>query len=64
MSVQEAISKVVEELSEERQREVLDFARYLRVKSEEDTFDGLKLSESVLARDWNTAEEDEAWASL
>jgi len=29
-----------------------------------ETFDGLELSESVLARDWNSPEEDAAWADL
>ena len=30
----------------------------------DDAFNGLLLSESALARDWNTPEEDAAWASL
>ena len=29
-----------------------------------DTFNGLLLSESALAKDWDTPEEDAAWASL
>ena len=33
--------------------------------SEENTrFNGAELSESVLARDWNTPEEDAAWSNL
>ncbi|MFL6500225.1 MAG: hypothetical protein ACJ8LL_05855 [Candidatus Udaeobacter sp.] len=33
--------------------------------SEEDTaFNGAELSESVLARDWNSPEEDAAWSNL
>ena len=51
-------------LPESLQREVYDFVRFLRQKSQEDRFDGLLLSESVLARDWNTPEEDAAWANL
>ena len=34
------------------------------MKEATETFNGLELSESVLARDWNSPEEDAAWASL
>ena len=42
---------------------------HVRVTIESDTerdefFNGLLLSESALAKDWNTPEEDAAWASL
>ena len=47
-----------------RLREVYDFARFLRHKNEDESFNGLLLSESALANDWNTPEEDAAWASL
>ena len=30
----------------------------------EESFNGLLLSESALTKDWNTPEEDAAWASL
>ena len=39
------------------------FARSLRTKPK-DSFNGLLLSETALAKDWNTPEEDAAWASL
>ena len=64
MSTQELISKEVERLPEPLQREVYDFVRFLREKSEDGTFNGLMLSESALGRDWNTPEEDAAWANL
>jgi len=41
---------------------VYDFVRFLREKSDE-RFNGLLLSESALAKDWETPEED-AWANL
>jgi hypothetical protein len=63
MSTQELISKEVENLPEALQREVYDFVRYLREKSDEG-FDGLLLSQSTLAKDWDTPEEDAAWANL
>jgi hypothetical protein len=63
MSTQELINKEVENLPESLQREVYDFARFLREKSEDSSFNGLFLSESAL-KDWNTPEEDAAWANL
>jgi len=64
MSTRELIEKEAAELPEPLQREVYDFARFLKLKSDEDRFNGLLLSESALARDWSTPEEDAAWASL
>ncbi len=64
MSMRELIAKEVAELPEPLQREVYDFARFLKLKSGEDRFNGLLLSESALAKDWNTSEEDAAWANL
>ena len=64
MSTRELIEKEVSGLPEPLQREVYDFARFLRTKNEGDSFNGLLLSESALAKDWNTPEEDAAWASL
>jgi hypothetical protein len=64
MSTRELIDKEVAALPESLQREVYDFVRFLRLKSEDESFNGLLLSESALARDWDTPEEDAAWASL
>ncbi len=64
MSTSELIEKEVSAMPEPLQREVYDFARFLRLKNEDDAFNDLLLSESALARDWNTPEEDAAWASL
>jgi len=64
MSTQNLIEKEVASLPETLQREVYDFARFLRHKNSDDAFNGLLLSETALAKDWNTPEEDEAWANL
>jgi hypothetical protein len=64
MSTRELIDKELAELPESLQREVYDFARFLRLKSDNDAFNGLLASESVLTRDWDTPEEDAAWANL
>jgi hypothetical protein len=64
VSTRELIEKEVANLPESLQREVYDFARFLRFKREDESFNGLLLSETALARDWSTPEEDAAWASL
>lgn len=64
MSTRELIDKEVANLSEALQREVYDFARFLRAKQADEHFNGLLLSESALSKDWNTPEEDAAWSSL
>ena len=63
MNTKELITKEVENLPEALQREVYDFARFLREKSDEG-FNGLLLSESTLSKEWDTPEEDAAWANL
>ena len=64
MSTKELINEEIDRLPEPLQREVYDFARFLRLKSEEESFNGLLLSESALRKEWDAPEEDEAWASL
>jgi hypothetical protein len=64
VSTRELIEKEVTGLPETLQREVYDFARFLHKKNDEDAFNGLLLSETALAKDWNMPEEDAAWASL
>jgi hypothetical protein len=64
MSTRELIERELDILPESLQLEVYDFARFLRLKSDGKEFNGLMASESVLARDWDTPEEDAAWANL
>ena len=64
MSTCELIKKEVAAMPEPLQREVYDFGRFLRRRNEDDSFNGLLLGESALAKDWNTPEEDAGWASL
>ena len=64
MSTRELIEKEIAALPEPLQREVYDFAVFLRKQSGDEAFNGAALSESVLAADWNTPEEDAAWANL
>ena len=53
MSTPELIEKEVTSLPEPLQREVYDFARFLRCKREDESFNGLILNETALAKDWN-----------
>ena len=64
MSTKQLIESEVAALPEPLQREVYDFVRFLRAKRDEESFNGLLLSETALAKDWNTPEEEAAWASL
>ena len=64
MSTRELIEKELDVLPEPLQREVYDFVRFLRLKSDSEAFNGLLASESVLAREWDTPEEDAAWQNL
>ena len=64
MSTRELIDHEVAALPEPLQRQVYDFVRFLKIENEKDSFDGLLLSESALAKEWNAPEEDAAWARL
>jgi len=64
MSTRELIERELDILPEPLQREVYEFVRFLRLKSDGEPFNGLLASEAVLARDWDTAEEDAAWQNL
>ena len=44
--------------------EVANFIRYLKEKSITEEVEFASVSESSLAKDWLTPEEDEAWADL
>jgi hypothetical protein len=64
MSTRELIDKELEVLSEPLQRQVYDFVCLLKRKTDEEAFNGMLASQSVLARDWDSPEEDAAWAIL
>jgi hypothetical protein len=64
MNTRELIEAELDALPEPLQREVYDFVRFLRLKSDSDAFNGLLASEALLAREWDTVEEDTAWQSL
>ena len=65
MSAAELLHKELDQTPDEILIEVYRYLRYLKSRSsEEEAFNGLVLSETALSKDWNTPEEDRAWANL
>ena len=64
MSTHELIDKELDSLPEELQRKVYDFVMRLKKNARDEAFNGAELSESILARDWNSPEEEAAWSNL
>ena len=54
----------IESLPSECFQELMDFVEYLRMKQLKNIPETMILSEKSLAKDWDTPEEDEAWADL
>ena len=54
----------IETLPAEYLPEVMNYVEYLKLRRLKTIPDTMLLSETSLAKDWNTPEEDEAWASL
>ena len=65
MNAKESLFAEIEQIPESLYPEVLNFIDYLKYKHhlQEKTETAL-LSESELAKDWSTTEEDEAWQHL
>lgn len=64
MDTKKAILQEIEEISEALLPEVLNFVQFLKYKQQQDKLETALLSESALAKDWSTPEEDEAWQHL
>ena len=54
----------IETLPSECFQEIMDFVGYLRLKQLRNIPETMLLSEKSLSKDWDTSEEDEAWANL
>jgi len=54
----------IESLPAECIEEVMDFVGYIKLKRLRNVPGTMLITEKVLAKDWNTAEEDAAWANL
>ena len=44
--------------------ELIRLRQKIKKNAGDESFNGAELSESVLARDWNSPEEDAAWSNL
>ena len=64
MSTRESIDQEIASLPEELQQKVYEFAMRLKRNTRDEAFNGAELSESVLALDWNSPEEEAAWSNL
>ena len=64
MSTRQLIDEEIASLPEELQQKVYEFVMRLKRNARDEAFDGAELSESVLALDWNSPEEDAAWSNL
>ena len=64
MSDRAVLIKEIDSLPPECVGEVIDFVEYLKQKRLKQIPETMLLSEAALAKDWDTPEEDEAWADL
>lgn len=64
MSTRQVIEQELAGLPEPLRREVCAFARLPRFKRQDESFNGLLLNESAIAKEWNNPEEDATWANL
>jgi hypothetical protein len=64
MTSRELLLKEIPTTPEPILEEVYHYLQYLKTLPAEDRFNGLTASESALARDWDSPEEDAAWANL
>ncbi|QSQ07725.1 hypothetical protein H0A61_00041 [Koleobacter methoxysyntrophicus] len=64
MTYREIILKEIEEVPADKLEEVIDFIRYLKIKTLKEKRDVTIASESSLKKDWLSPEEDEVWKDL
>ena len=64
MNAKESLLTEIEQIPESLFPEILKFVQYLKYKHQQEQLETTLLSESSLAKDWLTPEEDEAWQDL
>lgn len=64
VTYREIILKEIEEVPADKLEEVIDFIRYLKIKTLKEKRDVTIASESSLKKDWLSPEEDEVWKDL
>jgi len=58
------LMREIESLPADYLEEIMDFIEYIKQKRLNIIPETMLMSEQALARDWNTAKEDAAWANL
>jgi hypothetical protein len=61
---EEALVQEIRKLPPRYQQEIVDFVGYLKSKSMRKIPEAMRLSESSLAKEWDSPEEAAAWAAL
>ncbi len=64
MGAREHLLREIEGVPDPLLEEVVDFVRFLKAKGASERLETALLSESALAREWLSPEEDEAWKDL
>jgi hypothetical protein len=64
MTVQDLLLQEIPRTPEPVLTELYQYLQFLKSRQAEETFPGLALSHEALAKDWDTPEEDAAWANL
>ncbi len=64
MNAKESLLTEIEQIPESLFPEILKFVQYLKYKHQQEQLETTLLSESSLAKDWLTPEEDAAWQDL
>jgi hypothetical protein len=64
VNIRETLLREVSGLSPAYDFEVLNFIKSLKASRQSTMPETMLLSESALSKDWNTKEEDNAWANL
>jgi hypothetical protein len=65
MRIKQQLIEEIEQTPDEILSEVLDFLLFIKTKKlQREKLEITLMSESALAKDWLTAEEDEAWKDL
>ncbi|GHU81521.1 hypothetical protein FACS1894191_8460 [Clostridia bacterium] len=64
MASKNEVMREIDSLPAEYWGEVLDFIGYIKQKQFKNIPETMLMSEGALARDWNSPEEDAAWANL
>ena len=59
-----ALMREIDTLPADSLNEVLDFVAWIKQRKKSQIPETMLMSEASLAKDWNTPEEDEAWAAL